>query len=88
MIPRSTAAHGQVVELGDVLQVLAFNAIGDAFKLFRHVPHVVVIAAGDDARSPNVATVDDPGSQDEYRGFKPTPKPAGVWDNSHRHGPW
>jgi len=74
--PRSTAAHGQVVEFGDVLWVLAFNAIGDAFELFRHVPHVVVIAAGDDARSPNVATVDDPGCLKGDCGFEPTPKPA------------
>jgi hypothetical protein len=70
-----------------VLRVLAFDAIGNVFELFRHVPHFVVIAAGYDARSLYVAAVDDPGSQDDNRGFKSAPKPPGVWDNSHRRGP-
>jgi hypothetical protein len=49
---------------------LAFDAIGNAFELFRHVPHVFVIATGDDARSLHIAAVDHPGSQDEGRGFQ------------------
>lgn len=60
--------------MGKGLRVLALDAVGDAFQLFGHVAHVVVVAAGDDAGALDVARGNDSGGQQDQTCFESSAK--------------